>query len=734
MMRAVIASAVILAALLISANALAAESDNPSRFKIVTSSPVAEIVVDQLSSTDSKGKKFVGSGRMILDDDYDGSEIEMGIKAKRKEKTKKKTGMTTLSWQFTMKSGKYVVPKAKVKLKLTSVDGGDWQCSGNLTVGLKPKKYKLKLYTQDIEVGGLEKRWTYMVYLGADNNLSISGVFDLIEMEMVGSDDNINIVVQAEFSHRWDEYGYLQYIGYQGDTLRLLVEKDNDPEGMNLAAGQSIGNVDMGSPGTLTDFIEWATEDYPAQHYALIMWDHGGGWRDSESAPRRGAISDETSGSFMSLPDLGQGVRDAGEFLDVINFDCCLMGMYEVAYEFNGLCDYFVASEETEPGDGDPYDTILAALQADPNMTPEQLSATIVEKYLDYYSGGRENVTKVALDMSRMDDLHSKVIALSDAMTSEWNVVSSAVQVAQGSSQSYAYPANHDLYDFCQDLAGNLAGNPQTKAAANAVMQAVTDCVSANASYGDEVDASTGIAIYAPTRNQVSSDQVVDELREYGELACNSDRAGAWITAVEQMVRAQAEDVLVPGGFGIAIIWGTDADLDLWVWEPNGSENWWQDFYAPWMGQASPNGTFSGDSYDTGESVEYYLANAYVRPGAYDFLAEYYGDGPTDTFADVYLYFVWPGEGITEWTQLGEPTHMDLSNYLGHLDALGSLNNISEVNQYSDWTWFGWLDPTPTGEEGRILQWEVSGKTFRFHIRPRPPKNKPSVKKGPAEQ
>ena len=43
-------------------------------------------------------------------------------------------------------------------------------------------------------------QWTYMVYMGADNNLSSSGLIDLNEMETVGSDDKVNIVLQVEFS------------------------------------------------------------------------------------------------------------------------------------------------------------------------------------------------------------------------------------------------------------------------------------------------------------------------------------------------------------------------------------------------------------------------------------------------------------------------------------------------------------------------------------------------------
>ena len=35
----------------------------------------------------------------------------------------------------------------------------------------------------------------------------------------------------------------------------------------------------MGDPNTLVAFVQWATATYPANHYALILWDHGNGWR-----------------------------------------------------------------------------------------------------------------------------------------------------------------------------------------------------------------------------------------------------------------------------------------------------------------------------------------------------------------------------------------------------------------------------------------------------------------------
>ena len=65
--------------------------------------------------------------------------------------------------------------------------------------------------------------WTYMVYMGADNNLSTAGLFDLNEMESAGSDEKVNIVLQAEFSSFYTDFAAIGQDGYQGETLRFLV-------------------------------------------------------------------------------------------------------------------------------------------------------------------------------------------------------------------------------------------------------------------------------------------------------------------------------------------------------------------------------------------------------------------------------------------------------------------------------------------------------------------------------
>ncbi|MBI5453672.1 MAG: hypothetical protein HY956_03500, partial [Deltaproteobacteria bacterium] len=232
------------------------------------------------------------------------------------------------------------------------------------------------------------RSWTYMVYMGADNNLSESALEDLNEMEMAGSTSGVAVIVQAEFNRNYST-------GVPADTRRIYVQKDNDETRANLE-GASIGNVDMADPATLAEFIRWAASEYPADNYALVIWDHGAGWK--AKAVARGAVQDDTSGTFMSLPDLARGVRDSGVGLSVMDFDACLMAMYEVAYEFAGLVDYMVFSEANEPADGDPYDAILAGLIADPSMSGRELATASVNEYADFYAvNGREKTTKSAV-------------------------------------------------------------------------------------------------------------------------------------------------------------------------------------------------------------------------------------------------------------------------------------------------------------------------------------------------
>ena len=125
--------------------------------------------------------------------------------------------------------------------------------------------------------------WTIMVYMAGDNNLSAAGEADLEEMRLVGSSDRVNVV--DEFDNAGD-----------AGTRRILIGKDGIGEHIEM-----LGETDSGSPGVLSGFIEWAAQNYPADRYALVLWNHGNGWASTSTWFRRSRQSHATMANSTSV-------------------------------------------------------------------------------------------------------------------------------------------------------------------------------------------------------------------------------------------------------------------------------------------------------------------------------------------------------------------------------------------------------------------------------------------------
>ncbi|MEW5733808.1 MAG: clostripain-related cysteine peptidase, partial [Thermodesulfobacteriota bacterium] len=448
--------------------------------------------------------------------------------------------------------------------------------------------------------------WTFLVYIAGDNNLSPAAVADINEMEMVGSTTKVNVVVQAELSGLYspDQPAYLT-----DTTLRGKIVWDGN--WYNIGSPLfSIGNQDMAAPETLRDFIAWAVANYPAQHYALTLWSHGSGWKADPSTGGvvKGVLDDDSSGGVMSIPELARAIADSGVHFDVVNFDACLMAMYEVAYELSGLAGFLVFSEESEPGTGDPYDDILAALTNDPGMDGRALGRVITDSYYAYYlSRGRYEGLMSAVDMNGMDALDEKIRALCHALSDNMATDRPFVQAARDASTHYDYQENHDLGDFLDKLLANPGLSPESAARAGEVKAALASFVYANRIYcpvpADDRWRSQGLAVFLPRRDQVT-DQT---LALYSSLAVNQEKVvgpDSWYFLVNLLVNGDQGGPLATteGNFLIWVSWDTDADVDLVVWEPNGG------IAAPYLGASSQYGFLSADSAVSGESVEYYAA------------------------------------------------------------------------------------------------------------------------------
>jgi len=362
--------------------------------------------------------------------------------------------------------------------------------------------------------------WTFMVYLDADNNLEGAGLDDFQEMASVGSKNGVNIVVMMDRIT-----GYSSTNPDWSNTRRFLISGNSTPTSTPL---MDMGELNMGDPSVLQDFVEWSVTNYPAKHYALSIWNHGDGWRknremmdslrmvraQSRSGDQetllKAVASDDTDGDILYMREVQDALGNARQSLeskgttnvkiDVIGFDACLMGMVEVAYAIRSHTNYMVASEETEPGDGWPYNTILADLTSNPGMTPEALAKNIVVKYGISYPNTA--VTQAAYDISKLEAVAQKI----DDFTTRANTNWAGLKTARNGSRQYhptGYPSfwGTDIWDFA-DRSNNNCSSTDIRNAAQELKTAINSFV-IQEFHSAALNGSHGVAIYFPP-NQTS--------------------------------------------------------------------------------------------------------------------------------------------------------------------------------------------------------------------------------------
>jgi hypothetical protein len=392
-------------------------------------------------------------------------------------------------------------------------------------------------------MGNGMRKWTVMVYLAGDNNLDSAGVVDLKEMKRVGSTDDVAVAAQFDRT------------GNKGTTKRYFLRKGGTLEADVVA---DLGETNTGDPKVLRDFILWAAGAYPAEHYMTVIWNHGSGWDDEDlyragrslkrNIVRRGStISATDFSSAVSLSTaraitrgglkralfstsiekalttraiaFDDGARDfldniemkqvfssvaekLGRKIDIIGMDACLMNMIEVHYQMKDTALFCVGSEQVEPGDGWPYDTVLAALAAKPAMPPGDLSAIIVDRYLKSYNAS-DGVTQSACDVGRAEVTAAAVDRLARVLTEGLSGAAAGMAVVEARSrvQSYYTTDYVDLADLCLLLMQH-PDMKELQAASQAVIDALVKkgMVVKSGYKGAEVKHSHGLSIYFPTK------------------------------------------------------------------------------------------------------------------------------------------------------------------------------------------------------------------------------------------
>jgi hypothetical protein len=393
--------------------------------------------------------------------------------------------------------------------------------------------------------------WTILHYTAVDNNLEGAAFNDYYEMQTVGSGEGVNIVAQYDRAEGFDtrfgdwtdtrrfyierrpplpeldvngkrealvayfvEGGYgdadsvtAQIAELGDDWVNNFYENNNVGVTFEQTPVEELGEVDMGDPQALVDFLVWGANNFPAEHYLVVIGSHGGGWR--------GIGPDEGGGeeSMLELPEIDAALAEARaqlgiEKFDIVGFDACLMGVTDVAVMLEPHADYVLFSQEVIPGNGWEYTESIGAMQANPDWDAFQVGASFVDNYMSYYAGkgGRTKVGLSLVETAGLPTLLGSLENFAQVVQADTVELLSALGSARNNSQifgsslgdradTYSYV---DLRDFMTWFSVQTTITEDAYSAALEVLAAYDGAVVYSLA-DSKLPRATGMGVYLPS-------------------------------------------------------------------------------------------------------------------------------------------------------------------------------------------------------------------------------------------
>ncbi|WP_455254322.1 clostripain-related cysteine peptidase [Ruminococcus sp.] len=310
------------------------------------------------------------------------------------------------------------------------------------------------------EQGNASDTYTLMLYMCASDLESECGFAteDLNEIMYGYTAGNLNVIVQTGGTAEWQNT-----VVADDRCQRYRVTED----GLELV-DDSLGMQNMADSATLTDFIRYCSSNYAADHYGLVLWDHGGGVVGGYG------YDENFGGDSMSLTEMSRALGDASVHLDMLGFDACLMANFETCLMAAPYADYLIASEEPEPGCGWYYTDWIGKLSENCGIPPKRYGRQIIDDYITE-SGWDSPSMYSTLGMFDLQQVTQKLLpALSQFSDDAVQQLSAGEyrRISQSRSNTravYQSELDHiDLLDYAQHSQSETADQLE---------QAVSDCV-----------------------------------------------------------------------------------------------------------------------------------------------------------------------------------------------------------------------------------------------------------------
>lgn len=282
------------------------------------------------------------------------------------------------------------------------------------------------------------KEWTVMTYMAAVNDLAPYARKNLKQQADIGSNNRVNLVVQLDTlvgPHNKVTKRY--YI----EKDRLIIKNQSDPHSQKM---------DSGAPETLIEFCGWAIKNFPAQHYMLILWNHGTGiidigrprsinpvqlfffnpetqlieldrtipfleWVDAfQETDPKAICFDDITGHYISNQGLEHALSQitsrflGGKKFSIIAFDACLMAMLEIGNILKDYAHFMLSSQEVVLGPGYDYKRMLSPL-VEKTLSPTLFAQSVVKTFEQTYNSITNDFTQSAINLDQLDELEKNI-------------------------------------------------------------------------------------------------------------------------------------------------------------------------------------------------------------------------------------------------------------------------------------------------------------------------------------
>lgn len=371
-------------------------------------------------------------------------------------------------------------------------DGQDY-LSGATRLSMSGGGLGIERRTRSEESPMAESGWTILLYLcGTDLESDGAAAYtDLCEAVSAKYSDDVRLVIQTGGTYEW-------YADFSNTSMQRFVNIDGDIELVD-----EVRDGNMGDPDTLSEFVSWGVENYPAKHMGLVLWNHGGG-------SISGVCFDEKNNNdSLSLREIDRALNSVYDQMtdkfEFIGFDACLMSTLETANILVPYARYMFASEETEPGGGWNYCDIMNYLAENPDADGAELGKMQCESYYRHCidNGDSVGTTFAITDLSKLDDLLVSFNRTAQEMyeSGRLNDIARAVY----SADNFGGNNRSEGYTNMVDLAGLLKAVEPYAPSASEALEDLSEAVIYNIT-GTQHSGAGGLSLYYPLAVQGSQE------------------------------------------------------------------------------------------------------------------------------------------------------------------------------------------------------------------------------------